>query len=339
LVRSMNDEDLYEHIEETVAVVKANGQGAGYQERLVSTISMVLDPSAPIRYKKVRVNPEGIGTALAQCIATKQDVGVYADILAQGMPMNLIKEQHNAGLDSGVLPQNFEGCARFLRKHSLGLGIERCLYQLNPEAHCLSEKLANYHVLSAEELLLALDDACNKGMSPALFIDRHIAAFLSTQDAHYIDDLLPQLNSQDYHTRLIANLRCFANIQRRDKIGSLQGLAKAFAELMPAIYKRYHDQEIRGKLQKEVTKLAAAGDLVRMVDEVDNPATANRDFKAFKMAMRDYKQLSIEHADLTKRLENKKTFGLSAGRQVSALVSAGLAGFVILGLTFANFFG
>lgn len=338
LARSMGEEELFDSVQAAVDTVRAQGQGSGYQERLVSRVSMVLDPLAPIKYKKQAVLPEGIGVALCEAFVKKQDLNVFSEILGQSLPSAWIKGQYNVGLDPGIMGSTYEACARFLKKTSIGLGLERCAYQLNPESHCLSDKLVNYYPMNAQEILLALDDLSAKGMKPALFIDRHIAAFMSNQESRHIDDLFPQLNSKDYYKRVLANLRCFAIVQKREKMASLPGLGKAFLALMPALYERYHDRDLREELERKVEKHAMAGDLVKMLSAIDDPSVSKADFKAFKHSMAEYKYLLHEYEELVRRMQNKAVYGRGAGHRFAAIVSMGLASFIILVLTAINFF-
>jgi len=338
LSRSLGQDTVFESVKDMIERVRLQGQGPGYQDRLVSNLSMVLDPQAPIRYKKLAVFPDGIGTALAEAMVQKTDLSLFADVLGQGLVGSWTVQQHEAGFDSGLLRHDYDLCVKFLRKPGIGLGLERCLYQLNTQTHCLSDKLTGYHVLSGDELLLALDDICKKGATPGLFIDRHIGAFLSMQDARYIDDWSPQINSKQRHVRIVANLRCFATIQRRERVPALPHLGKALASLLPEVYERFHDMRLRASLEKEVTKHANAGDLVKMLEAIDNPAVIQSDFKAFQYAMYEYKKLTAEYDDTSSRMENKAVYGRAAGYKTSAMVSVGLAVIAIAALTFTNFF-
>jgi len=234
---------------------------------------MVLDPQAPIRYKKLAVFPDGIGTALAEAMVQKTDLSLFADVLGQGLVGSWTVQQHEAGFDSGLLRHDYDLCVKFLRKPGIGLGLERCLYQLNTQTHCLSDKLTGYHVLSGDELLLALPH-----------------------------------------------------------------LGKALASLLPEVYERFHDMRLRASLEKEVTKHANAGDLVKMLEAIDNPAVIQSDFKAFQYAMYEYKKLTAEYDDTSSRMENKAVYGRAAGYKTSAMVSVGLAVIAIAALTFTNFF-
>ena len=71
-------------------------------------------------------------------------------------------------------------------------------YILNPEVQCLGNKLKDYYVLNPEDMMHAFEDIASKAGRPELFIDRHIAAFLSVKDRRMIDPFFAELNAEEY---------------------------------------------------------------------------------------------------------------------------------------------
>lgn len=332
--RALEKQELFERVDEAIITAKNNGQTAGYEERLVSMVSMALDGDAPIRYGKMHCYPDGIGSALAEAMVTKSDLNIFAELFMQNIIMSWLKFQTNSSVDIGGLVSKFDSCRMFVRQKNIGFGLERCLYLLNPEVRCLSDKLRNYYVLTPEDMMLAFEDMCQNGKSPSLFIDRHIAAFLSVKDPKIIDSYLPELNSEEHYKKIMANLVCLANIQRRSQLPYFPGIAGAFAAQLNVMYKRFHDRSIREKMQKSVEKFAAEGDLIKMAALLENPEVHQKDFQAFKQAMKEYDDLRKESLRLDMKLVDKSTFGLATGQEASALISSIIAALVILGVAF-----
>ena len=333
LDRSLEDEEAAERVNEAQKVSKEGG-GAAYKERLVANLSSALDPMAPIRYKGLRLGGEGIGTALAEVMVLKQDYTPFIELFMQQVAINWITNAQNPNIDVGALVAKYDSCRNYLRQNKIGFGVERCLYMLCPEAHCLSEKLQNYVVTTPEYMMLAFEDMCKKGNAPAFFLDRHSIAFLSSKDPKSIDSYLYDLDSPHEHKKILGNLKCLATIQKRGEIGPFPEIAKAFADMLPIVYKRYHDNKIRNKLKKNVERFAAQGDLVKMAGLLDNAEVQEKDFGAFKEAMHEYAALKKEAGDLQKRLEDKSTFGRVTGKEAAAVVSSLFAAVIILGLAF-----
>lgn len=328
--RALEKPALYEKVEDAITTAKNNGQSGGYEERLASLVSMALDGDAPVRFARMHCFPEGVGSALAEAMVSKKDLNIFADLFVQNIVMSWLKFQTNPNVDIGALVTKFDACRMFVRQKNMGFGLERCLYLLNPEVRCLSEKLKNYYVLGPEDLMFAFEDICQDGKSHSLFIDRHIAAFLSVKDPKIIDSYLPELNSDDHYKKVMANLICFSSIQRRSQLPYFPAIASAFATQLSVVYKRYHDRTIREKLQKSVEKFAQEGDLIKMAALMDNPDVQQKDFQAFKKAMQEYDDLRKESLRLEMKLVDKASFGIATGQEASALIASIIAGVVIL---------
>ncbi|MFN3701056.1 MAG: hypothetical protein ACK4VI_05990 [Alphaproteobacteria bacterium] len=337
--RALEKPRLYERVEDAITVTKNSAQSANFEERLASNVSMALDGEAPIRYLQAHMHPDGIGSMLAEAFALKKDLNFFADIFTNSAAINWLKYQTNQNVDIGNLVQKYDSCRMYVRQKTLGFGLERCLYLLNPEVRCMSEKLKNYYVRSPEDMMFAFEDICQNGKSPPLFIDRHIAAFLSIKDSKLIDSLLPDLNMEEHYKKIMANLACFAIIQRRSQLPYFPAIAKVFSDNLHVVYKRFHDRTIREKLQKTIEKFAQDGDLIKMHALLENPELQQKDFIAFKKAMKEFEDLKKESTRLELKLVDKNTFGLATGQEASALISSIIAALIILFVGYLFFTG
>jgi len=208
------------------------------------------------------------------------------------------------------------------------------VYLLAPEAPGLSPKIANYYVSTPEDLMYAFEAICEKGPMPALFLDRHSAAFLSVKDSKLIDSYLYDLNAPEDHKNLIGNLKALATIQKRSKLDKFPNIAKAFNKRMPVLYKRYHDKKVRDSLKESIEKYAKVGDLVKMAGLLDSPEVQQKDIKGFREAMGEYARLRKEKDHLEHELESESTFGRATGREFAALISGALAMIIIVVATY-----
>lgn len=334
ITRSLEQPKLYEHVETAVGQAKAHGQTNGYDERLACFISIAFDPGAPIRYKQLRMFPDGVGSVLASAYAGKGNVSVFGEMFAQSIVMNWIRGQLNPNLDIAGMVKKFDSCRNFVKQAKMGFGLERCLYMINPEANCMSDKLKDYFVTSPEDVLFAYEDLCDKGKAPNLFIDRHVAAFLGVKDNKVIENSMADINSDEFHKQMLGNLKCFATLQRRSQLPAFPRVAQAFAEQMNVIYKRYHDRKVREALKKNIVTYAAAGDLVKMSALLGNPEVQKKDFLAFRQAMAEYEDLRQEKFTLLQKMENPKTFGVKTGQEIAAVIACVISGLVLVTIGF-----
>ncbi len=337
LERSLEDEEITERVEAVVTTIRDRGMGPGYEERLAANLSIALDPYAPIRYKGLRVTGDGIGTAMAESAILKHDLMRFVELFSQNIAMTWLTSSKNTALDSGSLISRFDMCRNYIRHGKVGYGLERCIYTMCPETPCLSEKLRGFYVQTPEQLINAFEQLCLKDEGYAQMLDRHSMAFLSVKEPKVIDSYLFDLGSTEEHRRVLGNLRCLGAIQKRFNLGNFSGIAKVFIPALSSVYARYHDREVREKLEANCRKYAADGDIGKMVVLLTNTEVTNKDFGAFKMAMLEYAELTKEYANLEKRMKDKGVFGKTTGKEIAAVASSIIAAIIILSTAFVFF--
>lgn len=335
--RSLEDNTIRNRLEQAIETAQEQGRGPGYWDRLLSRVSIALHPDAPLRYKGLNLNAEGISAALASAFVLKKDLQPYGEIISQNLVMYWVSAQTSPGIDVGSLASRFDACRAFLRQANMGYGLERCLYHINPEVPCLSERLRKYYVTNPEDLMYALEDMAETADRTELLIDRHIAAFLSVRDRKVIDAYWSDLNSTEYHKKVIGNLKVLATIQSRARMEPLPGLARRVADLLEPVYERYHDRELRRNLKEKIESIKSSGNLSRMAGIFENSETLQKDMGNFRQAMAEYQELSSEKKKIEAKMADSKNFGMETGREVAAIFSGLLAALIILGLGFLFF--
>src|SRR5262249_31215958 len=145
------------------------------------------------------------------------------------------------------------------------------------ECPCLSEKLKGYYIQTPEDMIRAFEDICQKGNAPTMFLDRHSMAFLSVKEQKVIDPFLYDLGSPEEHRRILGNLKCLGAIQKRFNMSNFPAIAKTFSEVLPSVYARYHDRDVREKLEGAIRKFVAEGDLNKMATILSNTEVIQKD--------------------------------------------------------------
>lgn len=336
--RSLEDVSIRKRYESAVEASQVGGRGPGYWDRLIARVSIALDPDSPLRFKGMNVHPEGFGYQMAESFLQKKDVQPFADVINQQLMMEWLTSQASARVDVGALISKFDTCRAYLRQgNNLGYGIERCLYYLAPESQCMSDRLKDYMVRAPEDLMGALEDMAAKPDRPELFIDRHIAAFLSVKDRRMIDAYWSELNAPEYFRRIRANVMVLATIQKRSKMEMFPGLTRWVAEMLDPVYERYHDRDLRKQVKDKIEKLKDSGDLTKIAFILDAGTVAQQDFEAFRYAMKEYQDLRKEYEKLEEKVKNPGSFGMGVGREIAAIASGVIAGIFILAFTFYYF--
>ena len=338
ITRSLEDNLVRGRVEQAISSTQEFGRGAGYWDRLLSRMSIALDPEAPLRFKNLNMHPEGVGYALAEAYVMKKDLQPFVDIINQQLVTYWTTSQTDIRIDIGSLVNRFDSCRAYLRQGTMGYGLERCLYHLCPEVPCLSDRLKKYYVRNPEDLMYAFEDISSDPHRPELFIDRHIAAFISVKDRKDIDSYWSELNSDEFHRRILGNMKMLATIQKRSRMEMFPGITRWLAAVMEPVYERYHDRDLRRQMRESVEKIKDTGDIMKMAAVFDNNEIQQRDFLNFKISMKEYSDLRDEYAKLETKMDTPAVFGQEIGREIAAIVSGILAAVVILAFGFIFFF-
>jgi hypothetical protein len=334
LFRALDDKATLARYEAAVKQAEDSGKGAGYPDQLATRVSIALHPEGPMRFKSISVLPDGVGTSLVEAYLMKRDIQAYIDFFMHYFITQWVDAQTQSVPDVSSLVSKFDGARAYLRQKGIGAGLEKCLYALNPEVHCLSEKIQKFHVRTPEDLMFALEKISTQSGRPTMFLDRHIVAFLSIKDRKNVDPYIHDLNAPEPYKRVLAEMKTLATIQKRSQMGAFPGIASWIADNLGPVYERFHDRELREDLRKKVDRLKDGGDLPKIVVLFDNPATYQEDNAAFRRAMRDYHDLEQETIEIQRELRDESSIGRDTARQVAAVVSGILAGIIILATAF-----
>ena len=332
--RAIEDNVLKARVDQAVVDIASFEKGAGYAQRAMVPIATALYTQCPVKYKGLSFTPDGFGSLLSRAYITKKDMQPFVDVLRHNFVMEAIR--HRTGTDTTGLIAKFDSCRTFVNQSAINMGLERCIYYLNPECHCLSPIIQKFYVRTPEEMMDAFETLCASSKPDVLF-DRHISAFLSTKDRRNIDPYLSDLGDSELYKRILGQLRILATIQKRGSLGSFPALCAWFERHMGPVYDRFHDKAQRDKMGKKIEKLTSEGDLAKIAILFDDPKVFSGDVNDFYQAMAQYKRLEDEEQLIKKRMKDKRNYGRKTGVQVASVVSMILSSVIILGITYAKF--
>jgi len=298
-------------------------------EKMLCQVCMALDPFGPVRFKGLSVFPAGFGTAMAVATSNGEDIHVYGEIISQQFFSAWLSQIFEEFPDAAGLTTLFEKCRAALTQKMPGYGMERVLYILNPEVACLSPLLKNHFVLLPGGLLLVLEELSRQAERPAVVLDRHMIAFISVREPKMVDPHLGYLNSFNKGSQVIGIIRTLAAIQRRFATGPVPGVGNWLISLTPPLIEQLHDRDLRQSIGKHVNRLADSGDLMSILEIVDDRLLIQDDIQRFTMARNEYAGLVEEKVNIEDNLRKRKSFGRTMGRQLAMIFSSLLAIFVI----------
>lgn len=332
--RNFEDKQLEGRLEKVWEREKAAGR-----EKLVSSVSMVLDPHAPVRYKRLSVLPMGYGSALAEAMAKEQDIQIYAELILQQILNFWINMRFEEIPDASNMIANFEKCRNFLTQKMPGYGIERVVYMLNKEAFCMSPLLKDFIVVSVGGLVLALEALARRGEKTDKVFDRHMIAFISVREPKMIDPNLGHLISHDRANQLLGITRTLAAIQKRFATGPLPALSAMLVSMMEPAFNRFVDRDLRQELVKRMDKHKDSGNLALILELIDDPRILNDDINRYMQARAEFASLTQERLNMAAALKGRKDFGYATGRQVAMAVSSILGAIGLISYIATQFMG
>lgn len=331
--RSLDDEQMLIRFDMAIRSAEDQGKGPAYFDRLVARMGLCLDPEGPVRFKHLSMTGEGLATALAEAFATGKDLGLYAEIFNGSLLSYWLTVLTDLNYDVAPLVSRFDACRSFMRQQGPGYGLERVLYYINADAHCMSPVVSRYYCRTPEEFLMALDAmAVDKAGRPAVIMDRHSIAFLCAKDRKVAEPYLYDLGSREHFRYALGTLQCLAAIQRYAKIPAVRHLSDWMADYIEPVFDRFHDRDVRRDLRKKVAEVRDKGDLPRLLSILDNADLLRNDLVNFRRAMRDYRQLVMEYNDLGTRAADMRVYGKREGREISVIVSGIIATLMLVGI-------
>ncbi len=332
ITRSLGDEERSKNVSEAVGLVKEGGKGSHYQDQLVARVCMALDPSAPIRYRGLSVMPSGVATLLAQAIVTGENLQVISEVILGQFVTFWVNMQKDTKVDLVPMAQQMERMRGVIEKPSFGNGLERVVYELNPQLPCQSPLIRSECVLSPRRLLAALENVAAKGPSATEPMDRHIAAFLVARDKRSEALFAAMGPGEKAVRRGLALLSLFGEMQYRYGPDQLPKLAAWLIPLVEPCLKRFFSKPFQEKVRKQAKEAVDKGDLSLLLRRIDDPSRVHGDEQDFLSARLMYQNVKKEMAALEDSLKNRDTILRDIGKPVAASLASFVA-IVLMAIT------
>lgn len=325
LRRSMSDETRAGAVAGAIETASAAGKGANLAERLVSRVSMALDPPAPIRYKMKAVMPDGMGSALLEGFIKGDGIQPLAEIIQGQLPMFWVNVQPDFKPEFVPLVHTFDMMRGYLDAPTPGLGIERALYELNLGMPCISPIVYDQFPLNPPELVAALDVAARKSDRPREPIDRHVSAFLAARNRRFDEVLLAQITpGVETVRRSIAMLNILSETQRKYNAEPVPALCEWMVMLLKPAIDRYRNRPLQDRIKKQLETACRDGRLVELARIIDDVEQVRQDQEGFVRAKREYMAIMKELRQIEDRIGDRTEMAESVGRQMAAYVASGI---------------
>ena len=329
--RSLTDEN---HAKAIVTTVASSQSGSGGGDRALARLLIALDPSAPIRLHSLGVRIEAIHYALA--LAYDDDVKRQriAEMILGKFPQHWLDQQSDETPEPPQPLAPFDRMSFYIERRTLGQGIERCIYQFNPDWPCLSPFVRGQYVLTLYQLMPALEHYAEKGAAAKEPTDRHIVAFIAARMDKMPEKILQGLaKAENRLTRYRATLHLLARVQRYYGPEKLPAVCSWVKPLAEEIIDSLHNRRTKEKLHKMLNHAAGTGSIAEILAAVDDPDSRKDDEKGFEIARQEY-------AEKLREMTWLESGGLTAERHVkiatknwATAISALLSGLIVMLVT------
>ncbi|WP_417821179.1 hypothetical protein [Terasakiella sp.] len=306
---------------------------AGDKDLIAARISIVLDPSLPVRYKDCWFMPDGFGTTLAHSILQKGNANTPVEVISRGLPRAWFDAQDTYNPVYVALEKNFDQLLDFVQERKIGYGIERCLYETNPTLPCQSPLIIEEYVTTIKELMPALERVSAKIDKKRKPIDRHIVAFIAARLNQNIDPHVKAVGDDREEIATLGMLSLLALVQWRTKSGPVLGFTSWVGAHMGPAIKAYHSKSIREELEKEVPKLIRKGNLADLFNLLDNAEQRAQDHMDFKDACKEFEDAENEIKDIEDGSNTLQKNSSRLGEQAAAMTAIVIA-LLIITVTF-----
>ncbi|RMD90622.1 MAG: protein kinase family protein, partial [Alphaproteobacteria bacterium] len=264
---------------------------------LVARVVSHLDPRGPVRFRMLSVCFDGVGPALAEAFreGDEKRLEAFTKLFESGvLPaiLDIVAERNPA---ISRVADELTTAVAMVRAGTMGTGLRRVLYDLNPTLPCLSPQLAGRWIPTPEALLDHIEDHAGREGGQQNLLDPHMLAFFSSRVAQaqrYVDRIGQR--KADATRTMSAIVELFAFLQGVLRAGRLPNLCRYLTKGMRPIAAGIRSRTRREATLRRLDQLARSGDIRRLAESVDLSRILQRDAREFANAR-------LQIADLERR--------------------------------------
>jgi hypothetical protein len=308
-------------------------------EDLVSRICCMLDPIGPVTYRGLSIMADGFVGAISQ-VALAGDGDALKTIVAMinlNLPLTALR--------SPIAPDNLKdlearqsALRATIRSKYAEAGLERVLYELDPELPCLSPLVRDQLPIGPARYLRALDRWLRIGndFSPGP-IDRHGSAYIA---ARLPPDMQKKARSLGFKLRnragdTASDLATLSFLQDNFEAGPVPHLARWLSEHITSAFDGVRNVERRARMIASLKTTAQAGDLGAMLEVLLDLREFRADNDEFRQALSRYLTLGDEIEELMCGTRRRTLAAVLIGRRAAAAIG----GLVFAGASLVSLLG
>ncbi len=324
-----------------VSIIRGQAEIILPDEKIARMI-YILDDEGPIRYKDIAFHPDGLGNLFAYFMIYNDQQSLEGLITAidnsyiEGWITN---QENQDNYKPNILGYHPRKIKHYLRKHEMGFGIERCLYELNPYLPCLSPLLEATYSVGLPSVLTALNQP-NRITGKDLENDKHLTAYICFQTDVEDAIKIKSLQRYPFFYKSIPIRLCamFALAQQKSGIDRLNNITAWFRAALAPVLEKFNSVSLRRKVTENLDNAVATGNIEKVFQAIADSKLIGRDANGFAEAKRTYKILSFETLKLQSQA-NLDQLAYRMGLRVAVIFAYLICTVAILSVVFFNFSG
>jgi hypothetical protein len=288
---------------------------------------MVLDPDSPIRYRRLRFLPDGLGPELTLAWLQNGDAQSPGEVLALNLVGQWLAAKPKSAPDLATLRKDYARLRTFIDNRSPGYGLERCLYETNPGFPCQSPLVRNAHAVSLEMLLPALENAAASADTGSIPMDRHLAAFVAARWNEGVQPHLAALADPRPESVVVGTIGIFAALQRRYDLPPLPKLSQWIGGTLNVVARTYHGRATRAELERKLQSVCREGRFPELYSLVIDGDRRAADVRGYAAAMAEFATIAREINNLEDNDPQTAARVREDGQRLAATLSVLASGF------------
>jgi hypothetical protein len=326
---SLGDQKTHDRLLAAINETTGDANATYNDATIVGRACVILDPMAPVRFRGHSVTADGLGPALAAAMRKPGNGPIFTDLIRSHIMGSWAHFYKLAGGKNMPANSILDRIGRWVEDPTPGNGIERCLYELNPNLPCFSELAADMWVSEPEHVLAALEVSAGADRKP---VDRHIAAFLASHAGANSGQIKALMNPEqvDAHGGL-SIVKLLADLQEKFGPASVPRLTAWCAGLVRQFVDTIRNLPLRTLQLEQLNKVSEEGDLKKLLELVNNEKMRDADARAYENAKASYANAVFEIGELKGGGKIRTKLAIHAGKEAAALTAASLSGVVGIG--------
>lgn len=312
LLMTLRQKELSELVARHVkTIVETSARNEQLRNEHIMRLILILDEIGPLQYLKIALHPDSIPSLVAELYIknAQEDLAMLVKFIELNLISAWVEIQHAKEIE---IPEpmsqyltKLERSRGLLRNQGLGFGIERLVYDLNPNLPCLSPLCRGRHITSLTELLRHLDKIAPGFAGNQDPIDVHIAAFMASKLAITTDIKLYDLSAKPEiaSNKALIALKLFAVAQHRSGNIDLSGLTHWVVQRAIPSVQLLNSQTVRSRTLQMMLDKALEGRTQLLSDLLLDGEIINVDQNGYQKAVTNY-QRNAERIEAYKKGSN-----------------------------------